>query len=87
MPSLEEIKGDFKENNGAGDAMWLLGNDSRRSAGAGRGLITIKSRFMALLNHSVNELAGLESQDFLEWNCVPIMSFAGFYLKNSSGKR
>lgn len=43
------------------ETMWLLGNDSPC---ASWGLITIKSRFMTLLSHPVNELAGLESEGF-----------------------
>lgn len=56
--------GPSPEQEAPGDAMWLLGNDSPCSASAGRGLITIKSRFMALLSHPVDELAALESEGF-----------------------
>lgn len=69
---ITEPSGPSPEQEAPGDAMWLLGNDFPCSAGASRGLITIKSRFMALLSHPVNELAGLESEGFpwVEW-CVP----------------
>lgn len=74
--------GPSPEQEAPGDAMWLLGNDSPCSASAGRGLITIKSRFMALLSHPVDELAALESKGVsLEWNCVSVQELEVFILQ------
>lgn len=55
--------------------MWLLGNDSPCSASAGWGLITIKSRFMTLLSHPVNERAGLEAEG-LPWMELCVLTAA-----------